>query len=110
MPHSQPEPPQWLPRGGHDSFIMPSQSSSPALQVSSVEPVASEHRSMPPTHDHVPSVQTSVSEPSHIMPSSGSSAPSSDVRSQSSFVPLHTSSTLPVMSLQTTPVPGPLHT
>src|SRR5688572_29248892 len=99
---------QVVPFSGHGSSTPSRQSSSRPLQVSVVEPVRSVHIAPPaPSHAIIPSRQASESPPSHELPTLN---PSSVSALQLSSIPLQISVLVPVTSLQTVPVPAPLHT
>src|SRR5262245_25188403 len=85
------------------SSTVPLQSSSRPLQVSTVEPVLSVQTTPMPlgVHTNTPSLHRSVSAPSQAWPRVGKS--SSTAPSQSSSRPLHFSTVLEVLSVQTVP-------
>src|SRR5574338_1057700 len=78
----------------------PSQSSSRPLHSSGPPPLPPTHTSEPPWQVYVPGEHTPIELP-QLPPPPGS--PSSIMPSQSSSVPLHTSTLLPVLSLHTVP-------
>src|SRR5688572_25496417 len=98
--------PTW--RSSLPSGLLGSQSSSAPLQTSALEPVLSLQASAPSLQKRTPSPHRSVSSPSHRVPTPGSSLPSGLDGSQSLSRPSQVSTSVPVLSVQTTP-PAPSH-